>query len=362
MNEHARFDNRAVTGRGKENQVALWDSPGHLSGSEDLTFIDGEDPALYIGGELVLTDAPHDDVAYCRLNGEWVPVPTAGGGGGGGGSGDGTPGPPGPQGPPGPAGEQGPEGPQGPQGIQGPAGADGAPGADGAQGIQGPEGPQGPVGATGATGAPGLDGVSMTTGTGAPVAPGNEVGDSFVDGTTGHIWIWNGSTWADTGNSLQGPQGEAGTVVNLKGSVPTVGDLPTDAAPGDGYVVEADGDLYVWDGTAWNNVGPIQGPPGEQGPMGPQGPQGVKGDTGDTGAQGLQGPEGPQGPQGIQGDTGAQGIQGPKGDTGAQGPQGIQGPPGPGVAPPASDGKTYAMKNGAWVEIIIPTTIDAIGA
>lgn len=349
MNEHARFDNRAVTGRGKANQVALWDAPGHLSGSELLVFDDGEDPALYIGGELlesgevrnrkrVLTDVENGEpgVVYGRQDGEWVPVPS--GGGGGGGSGDGTPGPPGPQGPPGPAGATGPQGPKGDTGLQGPKGDPGPAGtngADGADGAQGPEGPQGPTGATGATGAPGLDGVSMHSGTGAPTAPGNEIGDSFVDGTTGHIWQWNGTTWTDTGNSLKGPQGDAGTIVNLKGTVPTFGDLPTDAAPGDGWVVEADGDLYVWDGTQWNNVGPIQGPEGPQGPVGPQGPQGVKGDKGDTGAQGIQGP---------------------------QGPQGIQGPAGPGVAPPASDGKTYAMKNGAWIEIVIPTTFDGIGA
>jgi hypothetical protein len=29
---------------------------------------------------------------------------------------------------------------------------------------------------------------------------------------------------------------------------------------------------------------------------------------------------------------------------------------------PPSDGKTYAMKNGVWIEIKIPQTIDAIGA
>lgn len=110
------------------------------------------------------------------------------------------------------------------------------------------------------------------------------------------------------------------------------------------------------------------GPPGEQGPPGPRGPAGAPGQQGDPG------PAGPPGDPGIDGATGpagADGATGPKGDTGAQGPQGIQGPQGPkgdtgpagpGLPLPGNDGKTYAMRNGVWIEIVIPTTMDGLGA
>jgi microcystin-dependent protein len=96
----------------------------------------------------------------------------------------------------------------------------------------------------------------------------------------------------------------------------------------DAYIVEADGDLYVWDGTEWNSVGQIvgpQGPQGIQGIQGEQGIQGIQGEVGPQGEQGIQGIQGDTGPQGEQGIQGIQGIQGETGDTGPQGEQGIQG-------------------------------------
>ena len=129
-----------------------------------------------------------------------------------------------------------------------------------------------------------------------------------------------------------GPQGPAGTGINMLGQVPTVGDLPpTGNADGDAYTVEADGDLYVWDGDSWNNVGPMQGPQGVPGPQGVQGPTGPAGAQGPQGVQGAAGPTGAtgatgsQGPQGLKGDPGA---AGPAGATGSQGPQGLKGDPG----------------------------------
>lgn len=151
--------------------------------------------------------------------------------------------------------------------------------------------------------------------------------------------------WAQQGN-LRGPQGpegpqgpqgvpgQDGAGIEIAGSVATYGDLPTNLGPGnagDGYLVEADGRLYIWTGSAFPAIGAgvefrgPQGPQGLQGPQGEQGPQGIqgpKGDTGNTGADGAQGPAGPQGPQGP---VGAAGPQGPIGETGAQGPQGVAG-------------------------------------
>lgn len=113
--------------------------------------------------------------------------------------------------------------------------------------------------------------------------------------------------------------------------------VPSVAPPGPLGPASA-GDVIVWNGTSWVNIGKVQGPPGPQGVPGPTGPQGVPGPTGPTGATGTTGPQGIQGVPGVKGDTGAQGPQGVKGDTGAtgaastvpgptgpQGPQGVQG-------------------------------------
>lgn len=44
-----------------------------------------------------------------------------------------------------------------------------------------------------------------------------------------------------------GPTGPQGTGINMKGTVPTIADLPaTGNVNGDGYVVLADGHVYVW--------------------------------------------------------------------------------------------------------------------
>jgi hypothetical protein len=258
----------------------------------------------------------------------------------------------GPKGDPGPAGAAGADGPPGPAG---PAGAKGDPGATG---PAGPTGATGPAGANGAAGPPGATG---GVGPAGPTGPAGPIGP-------------------------QGVKGDAGTSVVLKGSVPTIQDLPTGAAVGDMYLVLADSNCYVWDGGHWDYAGPLQGPKGDPGPQGipgaqgpagatgatgpagpqgikgdtgatgpqgvkgdtgatgatgatgpagaastvpgPTGPQGIKGDKGDTGAQGIPGATGATGPQGVKGDTGATGPQGVKGDTGAQGPAGATGPAG----------------------------------
>lgn len=221
-----------------------------------------------------------------------------------------TPGPTGPTGPTGAASTvPGPTGPTGPQGVQGPTGPQGLTGPTGPQGATGPQGVQGPTGPTGPTG---------------PV--------STVPGPTG-----------PTGPT--GPRGTDGTSVTIKGTVPNAGALPpTGNTPGDGYIAQDTGHLWVWSGTAWVDAGPIvgptgptgpngiQGPTGPTGPLGPTGPQGVQGatgPTGPTGPQGIQGPTGPAGGQGIQGPTGPAGANGATGPTGPAGTNGATGPTGP---------------------------------
>ena len=131
----------------------------------------------------------------------------------------------------------------------------------GDKGDQGEPGPAGPVGPAG------------------PAGPQGEAGPQGIQGEQGP----------------QGPKGEDGAGIEVTGSVPTYADLPsglTTEDEGKGYYVEADGKLYIWNGTSF----PANG-------------DGVQ----------IQGPQGPQGVQGIQGPQGEQGIQGPAGADGADG-------------------------------------------
>lgn len=80
--------------------------------------------------------------------------------------------------------------------------------------------------------------------------------------------IWsefsNPALWAKWGEKGEpGKDGNDGTSVNIKGEVASEDQLPESAQPGDAYVVN--GNLYVWDGLRWNNIGGIKGPAGRDG-------------------------------------------------------------------------------------------------
>jgi len=136
-------------------------------------------------------------------------------------------------------------------------------------------------------------------------------------------WTWNGSVWEIFGAVSVGPQGPAGPAsevpgptgptgsigftgptgptgppgldgsgVTILGTVANVGALPsTGNDPGDAYVIS--GVLYAWDGTAWQNIGQIQGPTGPTGPTGERGADST-----------IEGPTGPTGPTGATGSAG----------------------------------------------------------
>ena len=147
--------------------------------------------------------------------------------------------------------------------IRGPKGDTGPAGPQGADGIQGPPGERGPAGVQGERG---------------PAGP-------------------------------QGRPGEDGKSVQIAGQVATYADLPSNLTPqdaGKGWLVEADGDLYVWSGSAWPANGSGTDFRGPAGPTGPQGPQGVQGSQGPKGATGATGS---QGPKGATGDTGPRGSR-----------------------------------------------------
>lgn len=135
---------KALAGKGRADQVAVWDDSSTLVGSEELRT--DEQGRLRVKNKPVVTEAPQDGKVYGRRNAGWQEVIGGGviGGGGGTGDGEGIPGPPGPQGPAGPAGADGADGAQGPVGPEGPQGP---PGADSM--VPGPQGPQGNSGPTG---------------------------------------------------------------------------------------------------------------------------------------------------------------------------------------------------------------------
>jgi hypothetical protein len=197
------------------------------------------------------------------------------------------------------SGAVGATGPQGASGVAGAVGATGASGAVGATGASGAAGATGAVGDTGATGASGVAGASGATGDVGATGPQGATGASGAVGATGDV----GPTGAT------GPQGNDGTGVSILGSFADLTALTT-ARPiggaGDAYILTGNGHLAVWTGSAWNDVGSIQGPQGDVGATGPQGATGPDGATGATG------------PQGDVGATGATGVAGPGTDQDAQ--------------------------------------------
>lgn len=193
-------------------------------------------------------------------------------------------------------------------------------------GTTGPTGPLGPTGAastvTGPTGPTGATGPTGPTGATGPVStqpstvPG-PTGPTGPTGATGPIGLASNVTGPTGPTGATGPQG---TSISFKGSVPTASALPVGSNNvNDAYVVDADGNLYVWNGGVWQDVGQIVGP---QGPTGPTGPIGADSTvTGPTGAMGPEGPTGPTGPVGAEST-----VTGPTGSTGPSGVVSVTGP------------------------------------
>lgn len=142
--------------------------------------------------------------------------------------------------------------------------------------------------------------------------------------------------WQSTGVSLKGPKGdqgerglqgvqgiqgipgdpgEDGKGIQISGQVATYAELPSGLQASDAgraYLVEADGKLYVWSGTAF----PANGSGADfRGPRGLQGLQGIQGEVGNTGAKGDKGDKGDTG---LTGQTGQRGTKWFRG-TGAPG-------------------------------------------
>lgn len=169
-------------------------------------------------------------------------------------------------------------------------------------GVTGPTGPLGPTGAqstvtgpTGPTGATGPTGPAVTGPTGAASLVTGPTGPTGVTGPTGPTGPTGAIGAASTVVGPTGPTGATGsqgTSITFKGSLATTASLPMGSnLVNDAYIVDADGDLYVWNGGTWQNIGQIVGPPGDTGPTGATGANStVIGPTGSSGVISVTGP------------------------------------------------------------------------
>lgn len=219
-------------------------------------------------------------------------------------------------------GAKGDKGDKGDTGEKGSKGDKGETGATGQKGEQGPKGDTGDTGATGDTGPTGPTGDTGATGAGVTIkgsynsyeelihdhSTGNE-GDSYL--VNGSLYVWNGTAWENVGN-IKGEKGDTGQQ-GFKGDTGDSGFSPivnVDHSTGQIVITTEDGSSTI----SFDEL------------KGDTGPQGVKGDTGNTGDAFTFDdftPEQLASLKGATGDTGATGSKGDKGDTGAKGDTGI---------------------------------------
>jgi len=242
------------------------------------------------------------------------------------------------------------QGPQGSPGEQGPRGIEGSPGPQGVTGVQGPrgfDGSPGPAGSTGKDGSPGPQGsqglpgplyntlllsIFFPSGPTPSVAPGgtatiivadatrllegtiiaiaesgyftiNNISGSFVtienSFSTSTLPLFPGSVIITVsprgpqgGNGVagvQGSPGQDGNSITVKGSVVNPAALSSIPSPAVGnlWVSLTNYHGWVWNGSAWIDVGPIQGPQGIQGSPGINGTNGLNGSPGLNGTNGV---------------------------------------------------------------------------
>lgn len=137
---------------------------------------------------------------------------------------------------------------------------------------------------------------------------GSIVGPPGPDGPQGPPGI-NGNGGSQ---GIQGPPGPSGMSINYVGAMTysTLSGYP--ALQNDGVTVtDRNNNLYVYDGSKWNDAGPIAIVEGPQGVPGPPGTHGINGNQGQKGQTGDQGPQGKDGKSAyeIATDNGFQGTE-----------------------------------------------------
>ena len=195
-------------------------------------------------------------------------------------------------------------------GSQG-AGFTGSVGFVGSRGDIGYVGSQGVIGFTGSSGFVGSTGLT------------GFVGSQGFTGSQGYSGSF-GYTGSSGFTGSKGDRGDQGLSIVLLGNVETAAALPAaNNTVNDAYVVNQEGDLYVWNGNNWFNAGQIVGPPGDIGFTGSAGFIGSFGFTGSTGFTGSAGFTGSVGFVGSRGTIGNVGFVGSQGDIGFTGSQGV---------------------------------------
>ena len=227
---------------------------------------------------------------------------------------------------------QGPRGEQGYTGSRGDFGYTGSIGLTGSQGDTGFTGSQGEFGYTGSLGYAGSQGNIGYTGSRGEFGYTGSQGDLGYTGSKGDFGEagFTGSQGIAGFTGSQGEKGADGTGVTIAGSSNTQSDLSINYSgnTGDGYVVKSTGNLWIWSGSEWNDVGRFVGYTGSQGDIGftgSAGQDGVIGRDGYTGSQGDIGYTGSSGDIGFTGSAGQDGVIGRDGYTGSQGDIGYTG-------------------------------------
>ena len=182
-------------------------------------------------------------------------------------------------------GNQGNQGSRGYQGYKGYQGLQGSVGQQGNQGNQGEPGLQGNQGNQGNQGSRGYQGIQGVQGSQGTIGVRGFQGEQGMLGNQGHRGF----------QGEKGDQGIMGTGLNIKQYKNQC------ILPGDLYLDDSNGHMYVFDGVEFRDLGSIRG---LQGFQGNQGNQGVIGKQGQQGEEGSQGEVGSQGDSGIQGEVG----------------------------------------------------------
>ncbi len=221
---------------------------------------------------------------------------------------------------------------------------------------QGPKGDKGDQGDQGVPGTPGTPGEVGPSGAAATLVAG--LTTTTAPGTNALVSN-SGSTSAAVFDFEipRGDKGDIGQGIVIKGSVPNHGALPsTGNQPGDVWIATDTGHGWAWNGTAWVDIGPIQGPPGQDGPPGVDGQPGVPGVAGSPGAAATVAAgtttTGAPGTNAAVINTGTSSAAVfaftiPRGDVGAVGPAGSPGGVGSPGAPGAAGGNAWTLVTNA---------------
>lgn len=253
----------------------------------------------------------------------------------------------------------------------------------GPQGVAGTTGATGATGPTGSAGAAGVNGNTLLNGTATPPSSGlGANGDFYFNTSTNVIYgpkasgTWPAGVSIIGATGATGPTGPAGTSVTIVGTVANAAALPTGlngtTDVGKGYIANDTGNLHVWSGSAFTNVGAVRGPTGLTGATGSTGATGATGAAGANGNTLLSGTATPpSGGTGVNGDfylntstsviygpkaagvwpagvsiIGATGAAGATGATGAAGATGATGTAGQGVPAGGTANQILSKING----------------